>query len=298
MDLPYPVILAVPIFVITVCVEAVWSRVGSGASYELRDSLASITMGTGNFILGFFVVFPFMYALYWFYQYRVFEIGFEWWSFVLIFFAQDLAFYWLHRLSHEHRVWWAAHVNHHTSQHFNFSTALRQPWTDFPCLVWIVWIPLALIGFPPQLILFQIGANLVFQFWLHTELVDTLWRPIEYIFNTPSHHRVHHAINPRYLDRNHAGTLIIWDRMFGTFVAENKAEDPCRYGIVKQIDTFNPLRIAFHEWAAIFRDLAKPGPIKDKLRYLFGPPGWSPDGSTKTSAQIRADFRSEARVDA
>jgi sterol desaturase/sphingolipid hydroxylase (fatty acid hydroxylase superfamily) len=296
MDLIYPVILAIPFFLVAICAEVLWTRYRGGATYELRDSLASMTMGTGNFFVGFLTVYPFMYALYWFHQFRLFDLGFDWWIFVFIFFAQDFAFYWLHRLSHEHRFWWAAHVNHHSSQRFNLSTALRQSWTDFLCMVWIIWIPLAIIGFPPQLILFQIGANLVYQFWIHTELVDALWRPIEYVFNTPSHHRVHHAINPRYLDRNHGGTLIVWDRIFGTFVAENKSEDPCQYGIVKQIGTFNPLRIAFHEWSNIFHDLEKPVPLKEKLQYLFGPPGWSHDGATKTSGQIRAEFKSEVQA--
>jgi len=117
-----------------------------------------------------------------------------------------------------------------------------------------------------------------------------LWKPIEFFFNTPSHHRVHHAVNPRYLDRNYGGILIIWDRLFRTFVPGNRTEEPCRYGVVKQIGTFNPFKIAFHEWVAILRDLSKPGTLSTKLRYVFGAPGWSPDGSTKTSAQIRSAY--------
>lgn len=289
MALPSPVVLALPFFIGLVCAEIIWARFHSNVTYEMRDTMASLSMGLGNFVAGFATVLVVFATFSWAHQYRLFDVGFEWWAFALIFFAEDFVYYWFHRLSHEHRIWWAAHINHHTSQHFNLSTALRQTWTGFPCLSWTLWVPLAWVGFPPELILFQMGVSLVYQFWFHTEAIDQLWRPLEIVFNTASHHRVHHAINPRYLDRNYGGILIVWDRLFGTFVPEDKAAEPCRYGVVKQIATFNPLRIAFHEWAAIFRDLAKPAPIRVRLAYLFGPPGWSPDGSTQTSAQLRAD---------
>jgi len=136
-------------------------------------------------------------------------------------------------------------------------------------------------------------VSLVCQFWFHTEAIDTLWKPIELIFNTPSHHRVHHAINPRYLDRNHGGILIIWDRLFGTFVPEDRENEQCRYGIIKPIGTFNPLRIAFHEWVSIFHDLSRNAPLAAKLNYLFSAPGWRADGTGKTSAQIRDEYWAE-----
>jgi hypothetical protein len=159
----------------------------------------------------------------------------------LCFVLDDLRYYWYHRIAHRCRWVWAEHVNHHSSQHYNLSTALRQSWTGTFTGMFILRIPLALIGFHPVLLLFVGGLNLVYQFWIHTEAIGRMWKPIEWIFNTPSHHRVHHATNPRYLDSNYAGTLIIWDRMFGTFVPELD-EDMPRYGIVKNIGTFNPVQ--------------------------------------------------------
>ena len=186
---------------------------------------------------------------------------------------------------------------HHSSQHYNLSTALRQTWTGKFSFSFIFGLPLAFIGFPPEMILFVGGINLVYQFWIHTELIDRMG-PIELLFNTPSHHRVHHATNARYLDANYAGTLIIWDKMFGTFVSEEESEKP-RYGIVKNLGTFNPVMIAFHEWIGIARDLSSARSLREVGGYLFGPPGWSPDGSRMTSAMIKerwAKLRGEGKA--
>lgn len=291
MMLPDPVKLAIPAFIVLMVLEIALFRIGlAKGRYELRDTAASLTMGLGNLALGI----PFAALIFamtvWTHQFAIFDIGYAWWAFALILLAEDFVYYWFHRLSHEHRIWWAAHVNHHSSRHYNLSTALRQTWTGNLAGTFVLWLPLALIGFPPALIAFQKGVSLVYQFWIHTEAVGRLPRPIEWVFNTPSHHRVHHAVNPRYLDRNYAGILIIWDRLFGTFVPEDDAE-PCRYGIVKQIGTFNPLRIAFHEWSDIIRDVRSAGSTREALGYIFGPPGWSTDGSRQTSAQIRAGAR-------
>ncbi|MEQ1492109.1 MAG: sterol desaturase family protein [Terricaulis sp.] len=171
---------------------------------------------------------------------------------------------------------------------YNLTTALRQTWTGTLGLNFIFWLPLLYIGFPPLMVLMFSSISLVYQFWIHTELIDRMG-PFEWIFNTPSHHRVHHATNAQYLDANYAGVLIIWDRMFGTFVPEDAKEKP-HYGIVSQLGTFNPFRIAFHEWAGIWRDVTHAKSIKDVFGYVFGPPGWSPDGSRKTSASIKAEW--------
>ena len=208
----------------------------------------------------------------------------------LCFVVDDLRYYWYHRIAHRCRWVWAEHVIHHSSQHYNLSTALRQSWTGTFTGMFLLRIPLALLGFHPVLLLFVGGLNLVYQFWIHTETIGRMWRPIEFIFNTPSHHRVHHATNPRYLDSNYAGTLIIWDRMFGSFVPEQD-EDMPRYGIVKNIGTFNPLRVAFHEWIDMFGDAARPGlTFRQRMAYLFAPPGWSHDGSRKGSGELKADY--------
>lgn len=294
MQLPDPVTFAIPAFVLLIVIEAVIGRYApTKSNYETRDSAASLLMGLGNFAIGL-VNFGVVGAVsLWVYQYRLFDIGYHWWAFVLILFAEDFCYYWFHRLSHEHRIWWAAHVNHHSSQYYNLSTALRQTWTGSFIGTWIPWLLLSLIGFPLALIVFQKGISLVYQFWIHTEAIDRMWKPVEAVMNTPSHHRVHHAINPRYLDANYAGIFIIWDRLFGTFVPEDKAE-PCRYGIVKQIASFNPLIIAFHEWAGIFSDLLHAKSLKAGFMYIFGPPGWSEDGSRLTSRMIKE--REQARL--
>ena len=206
-----------------------------------------------------------------------------------IFFLEDLTYYAFHRLSHERRIWWAAHVNHHSSQHYNLSTALRQTWTGGIAGTWALWLPLAWLGFSPAQIAVQQGISLVYQFWIHTEAIGRMPAWFEAVFNTPSHHRVHHARNPRYLDRNYAGILIIWDRMFGTFQPELD-EEKCRYGIVKNLGGFNILRVAFHEWIAIGKDLAGSRSPREVLGYVFGRPGWSPDGSRETSEVLRAQW--------
>jgi sterol desaturase/sphingolipid hydroxylase (fatty acid hydroxylase superfamily) len=284
-----PVGLAIPAFVLLVLIEVfvAWRR--RIPAYELGDTAASLAMGLGNLMIGLAAGAATYVAFNWVYQFRLITLGYAWESFVLILFAEDLTYYWFHRISHRCRFWWAAHINHHSSQHYNLSTALRQTWTG-GLFAWVLWLPLVLIGFPPALVVFQLGVSLVYQFWIHTEVVDRLPRWVEAVMNTPSHHRVHHATNPRYLDRNYAGIFIIWDRLFGTFVPE-EPEDPCRYGIVKNIGSFNPLRIALHEWVAIARDVAAAQGWRQRLVYLLGQPGRSFDGSRQTTDEIRAAWQ-------
>ena len=223
------------------------------------------------------------------YEFRLMEIPNTWWALALCFVLDDLRYYWWHRISHENRWFWASHVVHHTSQHYNLTTALRQTWTGQIITQVVFKTPLVLIGFHPAMVLFVGALNLIYQFWIHTEQIKKMG-PFEWIFNTPSHHRVHHATNPKYLDSNYAGALIIWDRMFGSFVPEDDAE-PLRYGIVKNLGTFNPLVISFHEWIGIARDVVGAKSLREVWGYLFGPPGWSPDGSRMTSAMIKERWR-------
>jgi sterol desaturase/sphingolipid hydroxylase (fatty acid hydroxylase superfamily) len=287
MAFPDVVTLAVPAFIFLVLVElAAWRATGRGR-YETRDAAASLVMGLGSQVAPLFGGAAIVYAtLAAAYQVRLFNIPNALWSVALCFVLDDLRYYWWHRLSHESRFFWASHVAHHSSQHYNLTTALRQPWTGLILGSVLFKTPLALIGFHPAMVIFVGGVNLVYQFWIHTEMIGRLG-PLERIFNTPSHHRVHHATNPRYLDRNYAGTLIIWDRMFGTFAPESD-DERCRYGIVKNLGSFNPLVITFHEWIAIFKDLVRARSLDETFGYLFGPPGWSPDGSRLTSAMIKA----------
>jgi sterol desaturase/sphingolipid hydroxylase (fatty acid hydroxylase superfamily) len=288
--LPDPVVLAIPAFIGLAVLEILAARLRRSESYELKDTAASLTMGLINLVQGIAFAGLIWASLQACYGWRLFDLPLTLWTWVALVFAEDLVYYWFHRLSHEHRVWWAAHVNHHSSQHYNLSTALRQTWTGNLALTWMLWLPLALIGFPPALIVFQKGVNLVYQFWIHTEQVRRLPRWFEAVFNTPSHHRVHHATNPIYLDRNYAGIFIIWDKLFGTFVAE-RDDEPCRYGIVKNLGSFNPLVIAFHEWIEIGRDIARAASWQDRLGYLFGPPGWAPGGKGRTADVIRQEAR-------
>jgi sterol desaturase/sphingolipid hydroxylase (fatty acid hydroxylase superfamily) len=217
------------------------------------------------------------------YTHRFFEIGAGPLAWLLLVFAEDFTYYAWHRASHEVRFMWAAHENHHSSEAFNLSTALRQSWTT-PLTIPLFYFWLPLLGFSPVMILTQISFSLIYQYWIHTELIGRLG-PLEWILNTPSHHRVHHGSNVEYLDRNHAGIFIIWDRLFGTFEPERAR---VAYGLTKNIGTFRPMTIAFHEWAALGRDVRRARTFRDRVGYVFRPPGWSPDGSTLTANQMRA----------
>lgn len=292
---PDPVQWAIPAFIVLALAEIILSRRRGRLAYELRDTAASLAMGIGNLVVGLLAKGALLAGLVALHPWRLFDIGFSWWSFVLVVIAGDFTYYVLHRLGHRSRLVWASHVNHHSSQHYNLSTALRQSWTG-DLFGWTVWVaPLVLVGFPVSLVVFQQGVNLVYQFWIHTEMVDRMPWWFEAVMNTPSHHRVHHATNPRYLDRNYGGIFIVWDRMFGTFAAETAA-DPCRYGLVKNIATFNPLRIAFHEWAAIAADVRQARSWAERWRYLLGVPGWSPDGRRQTSDALRAAWQAREAV--
>ncbi|MDP1632115.1 MAG: sterol desaturase family protein [Caulobacter sp.] len=287
-----PVDLAIPVFVVTILLEIILARLGKvRAVYEVKDTATSLGMGLGSSIAGAITGGVIFAASLWVYKYHLFDIPMTaWWAWVAVFFLEDLTYYWFHRLSHERRFWWASHVNHHTSQHYNLATALRQTWTGGLAGTWLLWLPLVFLGFPPAMVVIQKGISLVYQYWIHTEAVRRMPRWFEAVFNTPSHHRVHHARNPRYLDANYAGILIIWDRMFGSYIPEDDAE-ACRYGIVHNLGDFNIFRVAFHEWMAIGKDLAGSRSIREVIGYLFGPPGWSPDGSRDTSATLKAKWR-------
>lgn len=293
-----PVTLAVPFFVLAVVLEIILGRFGKAkAVYEPKDAATSLLMGFGSTVAGLFTTGLIFATSLWVYQHRLFDIPMTAiWAWVLIFFLEDLTYYWFHRLAHERRFWWASHVNHHSSQHYNLTTALRQTWTGGVAGTWLLWLPLSFIGFPPAMVAIQKGFSLVYQFWIHTEVIKRMPRWFEAVFNTPSHHRVHHARNARYLDANYAGVLIIWDRMFGTFTPETD-EEPPRYGLVRNLGGFNLFHVAFHEWIGIGKDLSKARSAREVMGYLFGPPGWSPDGSRDTSATLKAKWRARTGQD-
>jgi sterol desaturase/sphingolipid hydroxylase (fatty acid hydroxylase superfamily) len=274
---------AVPFFVLLLAVEALTYRHLQSdhmVGYELKDTRTSLLMGTGNVIVNVvwkFAVVALYAALYELTPLRL-DPG-DWWVWVLLFFADDLAYYAFHRVSHESRVFWASHVVHHSSQHYNLSTALRQTWVPMTYLPF--WLPLPLLGFEPWMILLAQSWSLIYQFGLHTERIGKLPRPLEAVLNTPSHHRVHHGANEQYLDRNYGGILVIWDRLFGTFEPEGER---VRYGLTTNIATFNPVRVAFHEYIALWHDVRRARSWRVRWNLLLRGPGYEPP----TSAGERA----------
>ena len=282
----FPLEYAIPGFVLLVAVELVVAVYEGRERYETKDTVSSLSMGLGNAVIRLVTKGVSLAVFYFIYQYRLFDLGDAWWVWVACFFAEDLTYYVFHRSSHGIRYFWASHVIHHSSRKYNLSTALRQTWTGnlSGTFLFHAWLPL--VGFHPIMVAIFETLSLIYQFWIHTEYIHRLPAPVEFVFNTPSHHRVHHASDVKYLDRNHGGVLIIWDRLFGTFQAE---EETPTYGLVTNIDTYNPLRIATHEWSALIEDLRRAPDWRARWGYLAGPPGWSHDGSRKTSEQLRRE---------
>jgi sterol desaturase/sphingolipid hydroxylase (fatty acid hydroxylase superfamily) len=240
----------------TYSVEQVGTNTLLAVSHSVADGIAWLL------VIGLF------YVLY---DVRLFEIPATWWSLILLIVLQDFFYYWFHRASHRIRWMWASHVTHHSSETMNLATALRQSITYPISGMWVFWLPLAWIGFKPETVILAVAISLAYQFFVHTESVRKMPAWFEAVFNTPSHHRVHHARNAQYIDRNYAGVLIIWDRMFGTFAAEN---EPCEYGIVRQIHTRNPFTMMFHEWRDMLADVRRPGPLWQRVKHLWAPPEW------------------------
>lgn len=292
-EFPNLIHYAIPVFIATVILEVIVTVKVKMEEYEYKDAATSIAMGLGNVAVGLLskaLVLAIFYIIY--NSFHLFEIPFTWWAWILILFAEDATYYWFHRTSHENRFFWASHIVHHSSQKYNLSTALRQTWTG-GFTSFIFWIPLVLIGFHPVMILVQMSISLLYQYWIHTEIIQKLPKWFEAVFNTPSHHRVHHATNPQYLDRNHAGIFIIWDRLFGTF--EPEVEKPV-YGLTTNINTFNPLKVAFHEWIGLLKDVfTSKTSIANKLKYLVKPPGWKHDGTGILSTDMRKDWETKQK---
>ena len=264
---------AIPAYILLILIEIVSYRFipdEEEQGYTVRDTAASLSMGLGYVALnlGWSLLYLAAYEGVQDLTPLHMDAGASWLAAIGVFVGWDFLYYWEHRADHRVRILWASHINHHSSRRFNFSTALRQPWTGIGNLPF--GLPLVLLGFSPAAVFTAQSANLLYQFWIHTERIDKLWRPVELVMNTPSHHRVHHGSNRRYLDRNFAGVFIVWDRLFHTFTPET---EPVVYGLTVNIDTYNPLRVAFHEYAAIGRDLRTVSSLKDRYAVLFGSPG-------------------------
>ena len=293
-NLPDPVSLAIPAFVVLVLAEMWIARRTARHRYEPRDTLTSLMLGFGSTVAGLLTGGLVIALALYLHRFALLDIGWAWWAWPLCFVLDDLAYYWFHRTAHRVRWFWASHVIHHSSQHYNLSTALRQTWTGFISLGFLFRLPLFLIGFEPAMVFFCAGLNLIYQFWIHTEVIGRMPRWFEAVMNTPSHHRVHHGTNPRYLDANYAGVFIVWDRMFGSFTPEVD-EEPVRYGLVRQLGSFNILWAATHEWIGIAKDVWH-APWRAKLGYIVMPPGWTHDGSRDTSDSIKARWESRQSI--
>lgn len=276
-----PVLFAIPFFLLLLILE--WTaarrlehieadRAPSGA-FDARDSWASISMGLVSVattaawkfvaLLGYAAIYAYLAPWH--------LSSHAWYTWVIALVGVDLLYYTYHRIAHRVRLIWATHQAHHSSEYFNFATALRQKWNNSGEI--LMWIPLPLLGIPPWMVFASFSVSLIYQFWIHTERIGKLWRPIEFVFNTPSHHRVHHGRDPEYLDKNYGGILIIWDRMFGSFQPELFRP---HYGLTKPVGTFNIWKLQTHEYVTMARDVHSAPRWRDKLGYIFGPPGWEP----------------------
>jgi len=264
-----PTVIAIPIFALLIAAEAMWSYIKRNGEYrDGKDAWINIILGFGSTAWGalFGLATGFIYIAA--YEIAPFKFPADaWWSWVVLFFVDDLAYYVFHRVSHESRLFWNFHVVHHSSEQYNLSVAVRQSWFS-GILHWIFYVPVMMLGFAPWMFLLMHGFNLIYQFWIHTKLVNKLG-PLEWIFNTPSHHRVHHGTNNPYLDKNYAGVLIIWDRLFGSFVPET--EEP-RYGIIEPLKSYNPLWINTHGWVEMWQALKRQHGFRAKLKCIFGSP--------------------------
>jgi sterol desaturase/sphingolipid hydroxylase (fatty acid hydroxylase superfamily) len=283
------ILIAVPIYAIVIGFEFFYSYYQQKGLYSSRGLLSNIYLTALNMGLDVLVRGLCLFFLNYFYEFHVFDLSFNpilYWSVLIL--SEDFMYYWLHRIDHYCRFFWAVHVTHHNSEEFNLTVGFRSSVFQ-PLYRFIYFIPLALFGFDGMDIMFAYSATQIFGILVHTQIVSKLGF-LEYIIVTPSHHRVHHGSNVRYLDKNMGMLLIVWDKLFGTFQEEEKT-DPVKYGLTTNINTYNPITMVFHEWKSILADVVKKkcSPIQ-KLGYVFGPPGWSHDGSTKTSKELRAEL--------
>jgi sterol desaturase/sphingolipid hydroxylase (fatty acid hydroxylase superfamily) len=259
------ILFAIPFFLATLIGEA-WLRRRRNMAFDYKDGATSVGLGIGNLLINLAIQGGQLAVSTVLYEHRFFDLGTGPFAWLLLVLADDFVFYWAHRVSHVCRFFWATHEAHHSSEQFTLTTALRQPWTHIPVLVF--WLPLPLLGFRPEMILVAHTISLIYQYWIHTELIGRLG-PLEWVLNTPSHHRVHHGSNERYLDKNYAGIFIVWDRLFGTFQAE---DEPVVYGLTKPLARRDIVTVAFNEWIAIARDLSRGGGLGRAARMVFGHP--------------------------
>lgn len=275
-DSPYSIVFRTPelliVFGLLIVCEILWRKLYRKEDYGTGEAVASLGIAAGRTgakaLMGLLLAGLYLFL----YELRVFTFDMtKWWSWALLFLGADFIYYWMHRFKHSIRWMWADHAVHHSSNYMNLFVNYRLGWTGLIAGTWLMYLPLVLLGFPPAAVITVYALSLVWQFWIHTDMIGKLG-PVEWVFNTPSHHRVHHARNPIYLDKNYAGILIIWDRLFGTF-QEELDDEACDYGLVHRLSSINPLKIAFNEWISLFRDVRDATSWKQRLRAAFGYPG-------------------------
>jgi len=282
-----PQVIAIPIFALMIAVEAFLIIRGNREKVDRKDTWNNVLIGFVSIAFGSLFALVTTNFYLWAYSIAPYKMPMDtWWAWAILLFADDFAYYWFHRFSHEVRFLWNFHVVHHSSEQYNLSVAVRQSWFS-GISHWIFYIPLAFAGFPFVSFVFMHGLNLIYQFWIHTKLIRRMG-PFEWIFNTPSHHRVHHGVNDEYLDRNYAGIFIIWDRMFGTFVEE---KEEVRYGIIKPVNSYNSLWINLHGWFEMFESLRNASGTRNKLRCIFGSPNMEHAAASKSSVTMNVPER-------
>jgi len=284
------ILFSTPYYLIIIGIEILLSNYRHKKLYTLKDTISNVYLMLLNGGLDLLfrsiyvgVIFTFLF------NHRIIDTWQNpilYWLALLI--AEDFLYYWLHRFDHEIRFFWATHVTHHSSEKMNFTVGFRSSVFQ-PLYRFIYFIPLPLLGFKPLDIVFMYAATQIWGIFVHTELIKKMGF-LEYFLVTPSHHRVHHASNPKYLDKNMGMFLIIWDKMFGTFQTELPTEkyQPVKYGLTKNLENVNAAYLVLHEWIQIYKDVTQPNiSFKQRWNYLFGPPGYSHDGSRQTSEEMR-----------
>ena len=285
------ILITTPIYLVVIGLEILISHLHLKKYYTLKDTLINIYLCIMNGGIDLLFRAVYVFILSWLYQYHFADLSlqpFIYWP--LLFILEDIVFYIEHRVDHYCRIFWAVHVTHHSSEEFNLTTGFRSSVFQ-PLYRFIYFIPLVFLGFRAIDIVFMYSLTQTYGILVHTKYINRMPKWFESIFVSPSHHRVHHASNVRYLDKNMGMVLIIWDKLFGTF-QEELDEEPVKYGLTKPIDRpYHPAHIILHEWQNIGTDLKKPTSLFIKIKYLFMPPGWSHDGSTKTAKQLREEMR-------
>ncbi len=268
------IVFAIPVFFLLIGIELLISRMRKLSYYRYHDSITNLSCGIGSQVAGIFLktatIFGYKYL---FEHYALFSIPTNAVTFILLFLGVDFFYYWFHRLAHEISVLWGSHVVHHQSEEYNLTVALRQAWLQ-GAFSWVFYLPLAVIGFSTESFILMASINTLYQFWIHTKMIGKMWGPFELVFNTPSHHRVHHGVNPQYIDKNHGGSLIIWDRLFNTFEPE---QEEVVYGITTQPKSWNPIWLNFEYWIDLFKDAFRVSRITDGIKMFLKMPGWKPN---------------------